>query len=156
MGENAIDVTELRESLLHSLQGKVENAYNKRIIETPEMEAEDLEQRRRLAQKMAQLQEYETEEGEFEPTDNQVWVDDPHDYPALFRMGLDILVKNGDLPGISEVRLDSLLAENMRHEFQHHAPVIGQPDLKIHYLLTFTSTENGGVHLHHQFNQKER
>ena len=143
MTEGGIDIGEMRESFIQGLQAKVESAYSKRITETPEMIAADIERRRQLAKKMMQLQEYETEDGIFEPTDNQVWVDNPHDYPALFRMGLDILVKNGALPKISEERLQSLLEDNMRHEFQHHVPVIGQPDLKTHYLLTFYETDDG-------------
>jgi len=144
MIQNMDSVVEMRGNFLAELATKVESAYNSRIVETPKMEAADLERRRRLVQKMMQLQEHETEEGEFEPTANQVWVDNPHDYPALFRMGLDILVRNGDLTGISEERLNILLADNIKHEFQHHVPVIGQADLKIHYLLTFTTTDGGG------------
>lgn len=143
MSEADFSVIADREAFLTNLKTQVDAAYGNRITETPEMEAEDLERRRRLAQKMMSLQEHETEDGEFEPTANQVWVDNPHDYPALFRMGLDVLAKNGALPGISEERLQKLLEDNMRHEFQHHTPVIGQPDLKVHYLLTFYETEDG-------------
>jgi hypothetical protein len=143
MSEASFNIVEDRENFLQELRRKVESAYSNRVVETPEMVAQDLERRRRLAEKMMQLQEYETEDGEFEPTPNQVWVDNPHDYHDLFRMGLDILVKNGGLPGISEERLTKLVEDNVRHEFQHHVPVIGQPDLKVHYLLTFYQTDNG-------------
>jgi hypothetical protein len=143
MKEANFNVTEDRENFLQELKKQVESAYKNRVTETPEMYSDDLKRRRDIAQKMESLQAHETEDGEFKPAPNQVWVDNPHDYPALFRMGLDILVRNGALPGIVEEGLQKLLKNNMRHEFQHHTPVIGQSNLKVHYLLTFYQTDDG-------------
>lgn len=149
MGETNLDVTTIRESFLQELKERVDSAYNNRKPFSEIAINHDIERRKSLGKKMQQMQEDDVEDGEFEPTPNQVWVDNPHDYPALFAMGLNKIFKGNNKQDLTryEVKFRAILEDNLRHEYQHHVPAIGQENLKIHYMLTFDETENGGVGL---------
>lgn len=149
MGEDGLEVTGIRESFLRELTVKVDSAYNNRKPFSEVELNQDLERRKNLGSKMQQMQEDDVEDGEFAPTPNQVWVDNPHDYPALFSMGLNKIFKgNNEVDQThNEEQLKVLLEDNLRHEYQHHVPAIGQDNLKIHYMLTFDETQNGSVGL---------
>lgn len=82
MSEQTLDMMEMRDKYLQQLRIRIESAFeagkNKQNVD-------DSEKRRKMANKIMHLEENESVNFLFIPESNQVWVDDPHDYPDLLK-----------------------------------------------------------------------
>lgn len=167
MPDTEPNVAELRSDFLEKLRNRVDYAYENRSWDYTEPGKKNSKQTLEQAQRSqgaiiqkkedidAVLRQYGLEGygvsdetilkfGPLRNAADSVYVENPHDYRDLLRMGFEKIIPEEKQDESVEKAIDKTL----KHEFEHHAPGIGHKGLKIYYgLRFFTDISNGKVRM---------
>jgi len=132
------DVRLQREHFLNELQRQIDNAILHRGIVTfkPTGEGrytaeEELAESNRWATKIRSgIRDQKEIVLRGTKKENEVRISNSHDFK-------DLLILSYRKMGFSEEVIPSLVKDDLRHEYAHHVPVLGQPGIKIEYGVSF-------------------